>query len=158
MKNQGGKNMKTLLQVACCAILGLVMLGTANPAVVQGAESAWVLLDDNPENSAFYYDKAGISKLGKGIFRVTARVIYSPQGKTETLDLLKHAKEFETLAESLYVYNMDCKQGKSRLLGVTHLDSKNARIKVFDLSGVTEWEDIPPAARLELITDEICGK
>ena len=150
--------MKTLLQVACSAILGLVMLGTANPGVAHGAEPVWVLLDDNAEHSAFYYDKAGISKLDKGIFRVTARVVYTPQGKAETLDLLKHAKEFEALAESLYVYNMDCKQGKSRLLGVTHLDGRNARIKVFDLSGVTEWEDIPPAARLELITDEVCGK
>lgn len=150
--------MKTILQVACIAILGLVMLVTARPAVAHGAEFAWVLLDDNPENSAFYFDKAGISKLGKGIFRVTARVVYTPQGKAETLDLLKHAKGFEALAESRYVYNMDCKQGKSRLLNVTHLDSRNARIKTFDLSGVTDWEDIPPAARLELITDEVCTK
>jgi len=149
--------MKSLLQVACSAILGLVMLFSANPGLALEAKPVWVLLDDNAENSAFYYDKAGISKLGKGIFRVTARIVYTPQGKAETLDLLKNAKEYAALTESRYEYNMDCKQGKSRLLTVTHLDSSNARIKVFDLSEVTDWEDIPPAARLELITDEVCG-
>jgi surface-adhesin protein E len=150
--------MRTLLQVTCSAILGLVMLCAVRPGTARGAETAWILLDDNSEHSAFYYDKADIGKLGKGIFRVTARVVYKPQGKAETLDLLKHPKEFEALAESRYVYNMDCKQGRSQLLNVTHLDNKNARIKTFDLSGVTEWEDIPPAARLELITDEVCAK
>jgi hypothetical protein len=150
--------MKSLLQVACIAILGLVMLSTANSGAAYGAEPDWVLVDDNTNHSAFYYDKAGINKLGKGIFRVTARVVYAPQGKAEALDLLKHAKGFETLAESRYVYNMDCKQSKSQLLNVTHLDSSNAQIKFSDLSGVTEWEDIPPAARLELITDEVCAK
>src|SRR5450631_1502937 len=147
--------MKTLAQSAYIAILGLVMLCSVNPDAAHGAAPSWVLLDDNAAHSAFYYDKAGISKQGKGLFRVTARVIYTPQGKAETLDVLKHAKEFETLAESRYVYNMDCKHGKSQLLNVTHLDSKNVQIKVFDLSGVTEWEEIPPAARLELITDEV---
>lgn len=150
--------MKTLLQATCITILGLVMLWSVRPGAVFGAEAAWVLLDDSSEHSAFYYDKADINKLGKGIFRVTARVVYKPQGREETLDLLKHPKEFEALAESRYVYNMDCKQGRSQLLNVTHLDNKNARIKTFDLSGVTEWEDIPPAARLELITDEVCAR
>jgi len=149
--------MKNLSRMACGVFLGLTVLCSANPGDAKGKAPVWELLDDNAD-SAFYYDKVGIDKLGKGIFRVMARVVYTPQGKAETLDLLKHPKEFDALAETRYVYNMDCKQGRSRLLNVTHLDGKNARIKVFDLSGVTDWEDIPPAARLELITDEVCSK
>lgn len=150
--------MKSRVQVIGLAVLVLIMLAGGSPGRSFGAETAWILLDDAPQHSAFYYDKAGISKLGKGIFQVTARVVYKPQGKAETLDLLKHAKEFDALAETRFVYRMDCKRGKSRLLRVTHLDSKNAQIKDFDLSEVTDWEDIAPAARLELITDDVCAK
>lgn len=149
--------MRTLLQVTFSAVLGLTILCTVHPGGVFAAGPEWVLVDDTG-HSAFYYDKASINKLGKGIFSVTARVVYTAQGKAETLELLKQAKEFEGLAESRYVYNMDCKLGKSQLLHVTHLNGKNAQIKSFDLSGVTEWEEIPPAARMELITDEVCAK
>jgi hypothetical protein len=149
--------MKNILRVAGSGVLGLSMLCAVNLGMAQGAEPQWIQVDENA-SSTFYYDKANIDKLGKGIFRVTARVVYTPEGREETLDVLKHAKEYETLVESRFVYDLDCRQSKSLLKRVSHHDKESKTLKSFDLTGVTAWEEIRPAERLELITDEECAK
>lgn len=149
--------MKNILRRAGSGVLGFSMLCAVNQGMAQGADLNWTLLDENA-SSAFYYDKAGINKLGKGVFRVTARVVYTPEGRGETLEVLKNAKEYETLVESRFVYDLDCKLSKSLLLRVSHHDKESKTLKSFDLTGMTAWEDIRPAERLELITDEECAR
>lgn len=138
-------------------ICGLIMVTILATADLAGAEAAWIALDEN-QDSYFYYDKNGIVKPEEGIIRVTARVVYTEEGKEDALKILQPAKDYKKLSESHYLYDLNCTGKKSKLLRVTHLDDNGAQLKTFDLSAVTEWEEIPPAARLELILELACSR
>lgn len=149
--------MKKAISAVISMVLVAFLAGTiAHADTGRGATPEWIELDEN-RDSYFSYDKAGVAKPREGIRQITARVVYTPEGRAEALTILQPAKDYERLSESRYVYELDCKGRKSKLLGVTHLDADGARIKTFDISAVTEWEDIPPAARLELINELVCA-
>lgn len=138
-------------------LLAALLVATSSHADARHvATPEWIVLDEN-RDSYFSYDKRGVTKPQEGIRRITARVVYTPEGRAEALAILQPAKEYERLSESRYLYDLDCKGNKSKLLNVTHLDAEGARIKTFDMSAVTEWENVPPAARLELISELVCA-
>lgn len=136
-----------------CGLMMALLVTTTGHA---GGEQEWLLLDESPDSN-FSLDKGGVKKQSEGILRITAQVLYTEEGKEDALRILQSAKGYENLSESRYVYDLDCKGQKSKLLRVTHLDKKGNKIKTFDLSEVTVWEEIPPAARLELVTDLVCS-
>lgn len=139
------------------AAFWVLLTGTAvRPSQASGAGPEWVLVDKNPVSS-FSYDKSGITKPREGIIRVTTRVIYTEKGKAETLAVLKPATGYENLYESRFVFDIDCKGGKDKLLRVTHLDRAGAELKMFDLGDKTEWEDIPPDARISVVAETECA-
>jgi len=144
-----------MTKMTACVICVFMMALLVSTTVHAGAEHEWQLLDESPD-SYFSFDKAGVTKQPKGFMRITARVLYTEEGKEDALKLLQPAKGYENLSESRYVYDLDCKGQKSKLLRVTHFDKGGTQIKTFDLSDVTLWEEIPPAARLELITEIVC--
>ncbi len=121
-----------------------------------GAEADWEFVDTNPAHSDFYYDKSSISRAPDGIVSVWTKVEYTEGGKADTLKILKNAKEYENIAQTQFLYDIDCKGAKSRLKQIVHYDGKGNRIKEFNLAGKTEWEEIPLYSRLESVTDEIC--
>jgi hypothetical protein len=134
---------------------GLIMALVATITVHAGGAAQWLVLDENPD-SIFSYDTASVAKPVDGIVRITARVVYTEDGKAQALEVLKPAKEYERLFESRYVYDLNCRGQKSRLINVTHHDEKGKQLKAFDLSAVTEWEKIPPASRMELVSESVC--
>lgn len=147
---------KAITGVICGVLWALILLVAAGPGGAWGAEPEWVLVDENPE-SYFYYDKSGVSRPREGIVRVTTRVVYTPEGKADTLELLKPAKGYEQLFETRFLFDLDCKERKSHLLRVTHLDGAGAQLKAFELAEATDWEAIPTAARIELVAESECG-
>lgn len=120
------------------------------------AESGWVLVDDNPQVSAFYFDQASVSKPAAGLVSVTTKAIYSEQGKADALEVMGHPKGFDDLSYTNFVYTIDCPGEKSRLEDVTHYDSKGEPLREFKLSGKTDWEAIAPDTRLGLLADVLC--
>lgn len=147
---------KAISGVMFIILASLLMATGSHAGAHHVATPEWIVLDEN-RDSYFSYDKAGVTERRKGIRQITARVVYTPEGRADALTILQPAKEYERLSESRYVYDLDCKGRKSKLLGVTHLDADGATIKTFDISAVTEWEDVPPAARLELINELVCA-
>lgn len=147
---------KAIAGVMFMLLAALFVAPTSRSDAGNVAAPEWIVLDEN-RDSLFSYDKAGVTKPQEGVRRITARVVYTPAGRAEALAILQPAKDYERLSESRYVYELDCKGHKSKLLGVTHLDADGAAIKTFDMSAVTEWEEIPPAARLELIRELACA-
>lgn len=138
-------------------LLLLVVAGIlGNHGICRGAEANWELLDSDPAHSDFYYDKADITRSPAGILSVWAKVVYSEEGKADTLALLKHAKAYENLAYTLYAYDIDCKGMKSLLKRIIHYDGQGKGIREFNLAGKTPWEEIPPNSRLEMVTDAEC--
>ncbi len=137
------------------AILFTIVLW-GGPINSWGAEADWEFVDANPAHSDFYYDKSSISRGPDGIISVWTKVVYTDEGKADTLKILKNAKAYEKLALTQFLYDIDCKGAKSRLKQIVHYDDKGNRIKEFNLAEKTEWEEIPPYSRLESVTDEIC--
>jgi hypothetical protein len=115
----------------------------------------WVLLDENLD-SRFYYDKGGAQKVTNGTVQVSTRVVYTDKGKADALKILEDGGKFEGLFESLYLHDLDCKKEQSRLLEVRHLDQEGVTIKSSDLASATEWEEIPPYARMGLVLEKVC--
>ena len=115
----------------------------------------WVLLDES-RDSRFYYDQGGTSSPGKGMVQVSTRVVYTEEGKAEALKILATAKNFGKLFESRYLHDLDCRNQKSRLLKVTHLDKDGVTIKSTELASLTEWEEIPPDARMGQVAEKVC--
>jgi hypothetical protein len=135
------------------AVLGIFMILMVTTGAQGGTMAEWLVLDENAD-SVFSYDKSAVAKPVEGVVRITARVVYTEEGKAEALKML--GKGFERLFESRYVYDLNCTGGTSRLIGVTHLDDGGAPLKAFDLSAVTGWEEIAPATRLDLISELAC--
>jgi hypothetical protein len=117
----------------------------------------WVLVDENFE-SRFFYDQSDKNKPAKGIVRVTTRVVYTAEGKGDALEILGTDKKFQKLFESRYLYDMDCKKIKTKLLEVSHLDKEGVVLKTTDLAAATEWEDMPPDTRMALVAEKVCPK
>ena len=120
------------------------------------AEPDWYELDDNME-STFFFDRNGTTKPKEGVVRVVTRVVYSEEGKAEVLKVLSKYKDMSKLAESRYVHDLDCGEKESRLLTASHLAQDGVTLKSTDLSSVTEWEIIPPEARMWYVLQEACS-
>jgi hypothetical protein len=139
-----------------CSILTalLVLSGILVPAALC-AEKDWLLLDEN-QGSSFYLNQADMEKPKAGVVRVTARVVYTKEGKAEALKTLAASKTLEKLYETRYRYDIDCSERESRLLEVTHFDKNGGTLKYTNLSAFTEWESIPPEARMALVAEASC--
>lgn len=136
-----------LSSVAC-------LLLTAASALAEGQE--WELIDTTPNVSDFFYDKAATTASPDGIVTVTVKVIYLPEGKKDTLELLKNDKRYADLANTLYTYDLNCDAGMQRLQRVRHYDTKGLVIREFNLAGKTEWEKVPTDSRMELVNEQAC--
>lgn len=147
--------MKSLPFIKVVTLAALLILIAMVPGIASEAGPRWVLADENP-STRFYIDSDGITSPRKGISRVTVRVVYTEEGKEEALDVLGHDPGFAKLFDTRYSYDIDCQKKKIHLLHVTHLDEAGNQIKSVNLSAATEWEDIPPGTRLDLLAEEIC--
>lgn len=138
---------------ALVALVGLMPV-LAGSAWCGGPE--WVEVDAVPDHSTFTYDKSAVVRPAPGMVGVVARMVYMPAGKDETLELMGNATKYEELAVSFFSYEIDCKGEKSRLTRVVHRDVKGEVITEFDLTGKTDWEEIPAASRLDMIRELEC--
>lgn len=116
----------------------------------------WILLDEDQKVSNFYYDKTSTAKKSDGMVTVWARAIYSEQGKADALELMGKPKAYEDLSYTLFMYTINCPGSASRLERVVHYDSKGEKIREFNLSGKTEWEEISPDTRMSLLQEAVC--
>jgi hypothetical protein len=150
--------MMVTTRIVCITGLAWTLFGSlpgGRPAVA--AETGWMLVESDPAHSDFLYDKSAVARSAEGVVTINAKVVYSPEGKAETLKALQNAKKYEGLAATEYRYEIMCgEERKSRLQRVVHYDGKGGRIAEFDLAGKTEWEDIPVSSRLDMVADEEC--
>ena len=112
-------------------------------------------MESDPEQSDFSYDQGRVERPGPGELHVWVKVAYAPAGKASAREILKDPKYAE-LAATLYAYDIDCKGRRSRLDRVIHLDGKGGEIAEFNLTGKTDWEEIPRGAELEDVMEREC--
>jgi|GEM_PF-1407518 len=136
-------------------LLNLVAALLLSAPVAWGAAPDWDLIDSS-EQFDFFHDMAANVTTPEGLVIVTLKAVYTPEGKQETLQLLKNDQRYADLAFTVYTYDLNCEVGTSRLRGVAHFDSKEGKITEFNLAGKTEWEEIPPGSRLDLVQGQAC--
>jgi len=141
--------------VFVCGVMAFFATVTTLTLSAWCAGPDWMLLDES-RDSRFYYDRGSTNSPSKGIFRVSTRVVYTEEGKKEALKILATARNFGKLFESRYLHDLDCRNEKSRLLKVTHLDENGAILKSTELASFTEWEEIPPDARMGQVAEKVC--
>lgn len=153
--------MKTRFYLPLLLMWVFVLLWTADGAIAddkapkkEGAN--WVLLHSEPEHSEFFYDKAELCGSPEDILTVWTKVVYGKVGKADMLEGVSNAKAYQNLAYTLYQYGINCATRLSRLQQIIHIDSKGNRIAEFNLTGKTEWEEITPDSRLDMLAEAEC--
>lgn len=139
--------------------LVLLFLATvvAFPTSALCVDPDWALLDENQE-SGFFYDRNGTSRVREGMIRVRTRIIYTESGKKEALKVLKGLPEPARLFESRYMYEIDCAEKEGRLVAATHFDKNGSILKSTDLESVTFPEYLPPDTRMGIVANEACSR
>ena len=148
--------MKPLTLLVCLAFALLAMSAIFAPLAFC-AGPGWVLLEES-NDSSFFYDENSTSNPKEGIVRVTTRVVYTELGKADALKILAAAKNMEKLHESRYTHDLNCAEEESRLLEAAHLDREGTTLRLTDLAQATEWEGIPPEARMALVAEKVCSR
>lgn len=120
-------------------------------------EPEWVVLDENPLVSDFYYDKSTVSRSPQGVVTVWTRAVYSEQGKADALEILGKGKGYEKLSHTAFLYEINCPGGLSLLKQVIHYNDEGEKISEFNLAGKTEWEKIDPDTRMGVLQEEVCA-
>ncbi|BBA71162.1 hypothetical protein KIP69_13295 [Geobacter sulfurreducens] len=135
-------------------LLSVVAILALTAGSVLAAE--WVVLDEDPMLSNFYYDSSSVSRDKEGMVSVWTRAIYSEEGKADALDTMGNPPAFKDLSHTHFLYTIDCKSSKSRLEKVVHFDDKAEPIREYNLSGKTDWEAIDEFTRLGLLQEAVC--
>ncbi|ABQ28215.1 surface-adhesin E family protein [Geotalea uraniireducens] len=153
--------MKTRFYLPLLLIWVFVLLWATGGAIADDKapkkeEATWVLLHSEPEHSEFFYNKAALSVSPEDTFTVWTKVVYGKAGKADMLEGLSNVKTYQDLAYTLYQYGMNCATRQSRLQQIIHFDSKGNRIAEFNLTGKTEWEEITPDSRLDMVAEAEC--
>jgi len=139
-------------------ILALIFL-TATVAVGSAAfagDGQWVLLDEDPSTSSYFYDATSVVPGDDGLVTVWTRAVYTEEGKADALDTIGHPKGFEDLAATSFHYTINCDADMSRLEKVMHQDGTGGTIKEYNLAGKTSWEEIEAETRMSLLRDAVC--
>ena len=145
--------MKTVSRISLAFFVATLVMGGS---VACAANGSWVLVDEDPMISDYYYDKTSVAPEGEGLVKVMTKAVYSADGKADALDTIGHPKGFEDLTATGFFYTVNCSGDMSRLEKVTHFDGKGGAIKAYDLAGKTEWEPIEPDTRMSLLRDAVC--
>src|SRR6266568_2233469 len=97
--------MKVMLRrylLAGAVVMSLVGMG--KPSLAGAVEAQWVLVDSEPGESDFYYDKSTLARSTPKVLSVRVKVVYGPEGKADALEQLKDKKTYGNLKETLYLY------------------------------------------------------
>ena len=86
------------------------------------------------------------------------RVVYTGEGKANALKMLSNDEKLAKMQESRYLHDLDCADKESRLLEATHLDKDGTILKSTNLASFSQWEAIPPDARMDMVADKVCGQ
>jgi len=147
--------LRSLTVSLCCAVMACSTLIALLATSAWCAGPDWVLLDED-NDSRFYYDRGAVKVPSEGVVQVVTRVVYTAEGKADALKILSTVKNFDKLYESRYRHELNCGKEESRLLEASHLDKEGVTLKSTDLASSTEWEEIPPYARLGMVLEKVC--
>jgi hypothetical protein len=105
------------------------------------------------DEGLFYYDEESITHPSAGMVHFRHKATFSEKGIARIVDAL--GKEYQYLAYSISVREMNCSEKKIRSLGVTYF-SKDGRTLDVAIDSKSEWHPIEPSAMIEGLFQKLC--
>jgi Surface-adhesin protein E len=105
------------------------------------------------DEGLFYYDAESITQLSAGIVHFRHKATFTEQGIGRVVEAL--GQEYQNLAYSISVREMNCSEKKIRSLGVTYFSTDGKTLDVA-VDFQSEWHFIEPTAMIEGLFQKLC--
>jgi hypothetical protein len=134
-----------LLSVIGASLLLLLLAGEISAA-------DWRIYAGTDEGQ-FYYDAESVAHPADGVVHLRHKANFSENGVRRIAEAF--GKEYEDLAYSISVREINCSERKIRSLGVTYF-SKTGKSLDAAVDSRTEWHPIEPTAVIEGLYQMVC--
>jgi hypothetical protein len=138
------------VSAAILSIIGTISLILLLPWETPAAE--WKIYAGTDEGQ-FYYDAESVAHPAKDLVHLRHKASFSENGTRRLVEAL--GKEYEDLAYSISVREIDCSERKIRSLGVTYF-SKTGKALDVAIDSKTEWHPIAQTAVIEGLFQMVC--
>ena len=105
------------------------------------------------DEGQFYYDAESVAHPATGIIHLRHKASFSENGVRRIVEAF--GKEYEDLAYSISVREINCSERKIRSLGVTYF-SKSGKALDAAIDSRTEWHPIEQTAVIEGLYQMVC--
>jgi hypothetical protein len=105
------------------------------------------------DEGQFYYDAESVARPAKNMVHLRHKATFSENGIRRIMEIF--GKEYEDLAYSISVREIDCAARKIRSLGVTYF-SRSGKALDAAIDSRTEWHSIEPTAVIEGLFQIVC--
>lgn len=147
--------MKTINAVIFLPFLIIFLLVTP----VFGSSDEWVELEKSKKGDVFSYNKGNIKHSIKGIVQVWCKHSFSDEGREEYIQKLIDrgvpTKLYDKLSHTLYLHEIDCREGMSRIVSITYYDTDGHVLDSFS-SDEPDWSHIPPKTTRDTLRKKVC--
>ena len=106
------------------------------------------------DEGLFYYDAESITHPSAGMVHFRHKATFSEKGIRRVVEAL--GQEYQNLAYSLSVREINCSEKKIRSLGVTYF-SKDGKTLDVAVDSKSEWHAIEPTAMIEGLFQKLCA-
>lgn len=135
---------------ALLSIIGTISLFLLLPSEMPAAD--WRIYAGTDEGQ-FYYDTESVAHPAKGMVHLRHKAAFSQNGIRRIVEAF--GKEYEDLAYSISVREIDCPERKIRSLGVTYF-AKTGKPLDAAIDSQTEWHTIEQTAVIEGLHQMVC--
>jgi hypothetical protein len=135
---------------ALLSIIGTIFLFLLLPSEMPAAD--WRIYAGTDEGQ-FYYDTESVARPAKGMVHLRHKADFSQNGIRRIVEAF--GKEYEDLAYSISVREIDCPERKIRSLGVTYFTKPGKPLDVA-IDSQTEWHTIEQTAVIEGLHQMVC--
>jgi hypothetical protein len=119
---------------------------------LKGSAADWRIYAATDEGQ-FYYDAENTTHLSVGMVHFRHKTIFSENGIARAVEAF--GADYQHLAYSISVREIDCSEKKIRSLGVTYF-SKDEKILDAAIDPKSEWHPIEPTAMIEGLFQNLC--
>jgi hypothetical protein len=134
-------------------IAGIILIDT----MAEGAD--WILLRESNIGTS-YYDRASIEQLSRDVVRVSVKYAYSSEGAEKFRDAFPKVNRSETVAHTLYIYDINCSKGSFTLTKAMTYNSAESVIMGTELQFSEAEQSIPehitPNSMMEQLSEVCC--
>lgn len=121
--------------------------------------SEWIEYHADKEANVYLYNRVDI-KHTNDFVQVWEKVVFSVEGRKEYVHNLKNLgwwiEGWDNLSYSLFLNEIDCKKGMSRILSGTDYDANSNPLGSISSDELKEWINIVPGSMMSTLRQQVC--